>query len=45
MKNSFPKGASLLTHQEKLFVTQRETRTDQNHDALQDNYLYTEIVH
>ena len=28
MENSFPEGASLHTHHEKLFITQKETRTD-----------------
>lgn len=29
MENSFPEGVSLHTHHEKLFITQKETRTDQ----------------
>ena len=28
MENSFPEGASLPPHDEKLFITQKETRTD-----------------
>jgi len=27
MENSFPEGSSLRTHHEKLFITQKETRT------------------
>ena len=35
MENSFPEGSSLHTHHEKLFITQKETRTDH----LVDNQL------
>merc|ERR1712173_310330 len=28
MENSFPESSSLHTHHEKLFITQKETRTD-----------------
>ena len=35
MQNSFPEGAFLHKHHEKLFITQKETRTD--HSFLYEN--------
>ena len=37
MENSSPEGSSLHTHHEKLFITQKETRTDHYYPAGRNN--------